>query len=59
VTHHLPEIIPEITRVVLMSDGQIFRDGPKEEVLSARTLSELFCTEVHLHRKDGYFHLSW
>ncbi len=59
VTHHLPEIIPEITRVVLMRDGQIFRDGPKEEVLSARTLSELFCTEVHLHRNDGYFHLSW
>ena len=59
VTHHLPEIIPEITRVVLMRDGQIFRDGPKEEVLSASTLSELFSMDVRLHRNDGYFHLTW
>lgn len=59
VTHHLPEIIPEITRVVLMRDGQVFRDGPKEEVLTPAALSELFCMDVHLHRNDGYFHLSW
>lgn len=59
VTHHLPEIIPEITRVVLMRDGQIFRDGPKEEVMSESALSELFRMDVHLHRNDGYFHLSW
>jgi iron complex transport system ATP-binding protein len=59
VTHHLPEIIPEITRVVLMRDGRIFRDGPKEEVLCASSLSELFRSDVHLQRNDGYFHLFW
>ena len=30
VTHHLHEIIPEITRVVLVKRGRIFRDGAKK-----------------------------
>src|SRR5271157_1037748 len=29
VTHHLPDIIPEIERVVLIRDGRLYRDGPK------------------------------
>src|SRR6185312_5130878 len=42
VTHHLYEIIPEITRVVLVKGGRVFCDGPKEKVLQKETLSELF-----------------
>ena len=30
VTHHLPDIIPEMRRVVLIRDGRVYRDGPKE-----------------------------
>ena len=30
VTHHLPDIIPEIGRVVLMRDGRVHCDGAKE-----------------------------
>src|SRR5690242_5628672 len=33
VTHHLPDIIPEIRRVVAIRDGRMHRDGSKEEVL--------------------------
>src|SRR5947208_10860723 len=40
ITHHLPDIIPEIGRVVLMRDGRIHRDGAKEEVLTAKPLAE-------------------
>ena len=29
VTHHLPEIIPEIDRVILMSRGRVVQDGAK------------------------------
>ena len=57
VTHHLPDIIPEISRVVLMKNGRVFRDGTKEEILAPAPLSELFGIPVELVRKEGYFHL--
>src|SRR5215470_5794103 len=33
VTHELADIVPEIQRVVLMSNGRVLADGPKEETL--------------------------
>ena len=57
VTHHLADIIPEIDRVILMRDGQISGDGPKEEMLTARALKDLFGVDVELARRDGYYHL--
>ncbi|MBV9746573.1 MAG: ATP-binding cassette domain-containing protein, partial [Acidobacteriia bacterium] len=32
VTHHLPDIIPEMRRVILIRQGRVFCDGPKEQV---------------------------
>jgi iron complex transport system ATP-binding protein len=55
VTHHVSEIIPEIERVVLLSEGRIVADGPKERVLTAERLSQLFGVSVRLTRSDGYF----
>jgi len=57
VTHHVPEIIPEIERVVLLREGRILADGPKATILTAENLSKLFQTEVRLGQHDGYFHL--
>jgi iron complex transport system ATP-binding protein len=57
VTHELPDIVPEIQRVVLMSHGRIVADGPKEEMLQVERLSELFGVKVDLARRDGYYHL--
>jgi len=57
VTHELPDIVPEIERVVLMSNGRILADGHKEEVLKEETLSRLFGLEVRLARRDGYYHI--
>jgi iron complex transport system ATP-binding protein len=57
VTHHLPEIIPEIGRVILLKDGRVFRDGPKEQILTTANLSELFGSRVELLRRDRYYHL--
>jgi iron complex transport system ATP-binding protein len=56
-THHLPDIIPEIERVILISRGRILADGRKEEVLTAEKLSGLFGLPVDLARRDGYFNL--
>ena len=57
VTHHLSDIVPEIERVILMRDGRIVADGPKEETLTAAALKDLFGVEVELSRRDGYYHL--
>lgn len=48
VTHHFSEIIPEIDRVVLLKNGRILADGPREMVMTSANLSELFETRVHL-----------
>jgi iron complex transport system ATP-binding protein len=57
VTHELPDIVPEIQRVVLMSRGRIVADGPKEDMLQVERLSQLFGVKVDLARRDGYYHL--
>jgi iron complex transport system ATP-binding protein len=58
VTHHLGDILPEIERVILMHQGRIVGDGPREELLTAHRLSELFSTPVRIGRDDEWLH-SW
>ncbi len=55
VTHHLEDILPEIQRVVLISRGRVFRDGPKEEVLTSAILSRLFETPVKITHRGGHY----
>jgi len=57
VTHHLPDIIPEITRVIMLRQGRLFADGPKQEVLTSASLSELFAISAEVIERNGYFHL--
>ncbi len=57
VTHHLPDIIPEIARVVLMRDGRVFGDGPKEQVLQSGPLAGLFGIPVEVLERGGYYHV--
>lgn len=57
VTHELADIVPEIQRVVLMSQGHIVADGPKDDILRVERLSELFGVKVDIARRDGYYHL--
>ena len=57
VTHMLEDVIPEISRVVLLRRGVIFKDGPAEEVLTSASLSELFETRVRLEHADGIWRL--
>jgi iron complex transport system ATP-binding protein len=57
VTHHLPDIIPEVDRVILIKKGRILRDGPKRQTLTSESLSELFETPVELLERDGLYQL--
>src|SRR6266568_2287834 len=58
VTHHLGDILPEIERVILMRGGRIVADGPREQLLTASRLSELFSTPIRIGRDDEWLH-SW
>lgn len=58
VTHHLGDILPEVERIILMRDGRIVGDGPREELLTEARLSELFHTPVRIGRDEEWLH-SW
>ncbi len=56
VTHHIADIVPEINRVLMMREGHLIADGPREVLLTEEKLSELFETPVNLSHRDGYLH---
>ena len=58
VTHYLGDILPEVERVILMRGGRIVGDGPRKELLTETTLSELFRTPVRIGRDEEWLH-SW
>ncbi len=45
-THDFGEIVPEIERVILMRDGRVFGDGPRDHMLAPERLSALFHVPV-------------
>jgi iron complex transport system ATP-binding protein len=55
VTHHIHEIPPEISRVVLLKAGQVAADGEKEEILTAEKLSGLFNIPLELVKINGFY----
>lgn len=55
VTHRIHEIPPEVSRVVLLKNGQVVADGAKPEVLTSENLSRLFDTPVQLVYLNGYY----
>lgn len=56
VTHNLQDIIPEITRIILMKGGAIVKDGPKESILTDKNISALFDVPVQIKADDGYYY---
>lgn len=55
VTHEVNPILPYVDRVLYLVDGR-FRIGTVESVMTARTLSELYRTDVEVVKvKDQYF----
>ena len=58
VTHHLGDILPEIDRIILMRDGRIVADGPREQLLTESRLSELFGAPVRIGHDEQWLH-SW
>jgi len=57
VTHHLEEIVPVFTHVLLLRDGVVVAAGCKRKVLSTKNLTATFCTPVTPERKGGRYRL--
>ena len=55
VTHHIHEIPPEISRVVLLKAGSVIADGEKSNILTSTQLSRLFETSIELVRTNGFY----
>lgn len=55
VTHLLNEIPPDIERIVLLREGTIVADGPKEAVLTEENLMATYGTPIKLARVGGYY----
>ena len=55
VTHHVEELVPEITRVILLKNGRIFLDGPTDWVMTSNNLSELYEAPVQLSKSCGIY----
>jgi iron complex transport system ATP-binding protein len=57
VTHHVEEIIPETTRVVLLRAGRIAYDGRPEDALTSDRLQEVFGGPLNVLHSGGYYHV--
>lgn len=57
VTHHIHDIIPEINRIIMIKEGGVFADGPKQDLINEILLSELFSMHLEVQEKNGYYHL--
>jgi iron complex transport system ATP-binding protein len=57
-THHVEDIIPEVSHVVLLRRGAVVAAGPKASVLRSRPLSELFGVPVRVERRNGRYRMA-
>ncbi|MEM7282047.1 MAG: ATP-binding cassette domain-containing protein, partial [Pseudomonadota bacterium] len=55
VTHHIHEIPPEVSRVVLLRNGTVAADGDKESLLTSKVLSELYGVNLRVVQSSGFF----
>jgi len=59
VTHHVEEITPGFTHVLLLKNGRVFASGEKERVLSSELLSEAYGADLRVVRKRDGFQLEF
>ena len=57
VTHALPEIIPAITHVGVIRDGQIERSGTKDKIVTRQLFHDLYDLDVAIEKRDERFWL--
>jgi iron complex transport system ATP-binding protein len=59
VTHHVEEISPAFTHVLLLRQGTVVKSGPRTAVLNSRNLSETFGARLRLTRESRRYRLAF
>ena len=55
VTHHVEEIMPVFSHVLLLKEGAIHASGFKEAILTGANLSSVFDFSLSIHKKNGRY----
>ena len=59
VTHHLDEVPPGMTHVLMLREGEVVARGPIGRHLTAANLSECFGLRLHLERRPDGRYSAW
>ncbi len=57
ITHHVEELSPRTSRVMLMRAGRFEHVGPPQEIITPETLSATFGCKVYVRRVHGRYWL--
>jgi iron complex transport system ATP-binding protein len=57
VTHHVEEIMPAFSHVLILKRGRAIAGGPRRAVMQSKTLSAAFSGTVRLSRRAGRYSL--
>jgi len=57
VTHHVEEVVPEISRVVLLRHGRVAYEGGRADALTDEHLTMVFGAPMHVEQSGGYYYL--
>ena len=52
-THHVEEVLPCFTHVLLMREGKVFAQGVHEKLLNETTLSQFFSHPIAIQKENG------
>ena len=58
VTHHVEEIVPIFSHVLVLKSGRVLAAGPRARVVTSATLSDAFAAPVRLTRARGRYSLA-
>jgi len=53
VTHHIEEIVPAFTHVLLLRNGTVFRAGPAADMINRETLEPFFGVPLDVVKNEG------
>lgn len=57
VTHHVEEIMPGFSHVLILKAGRVLASGPKDRVMNAAHLAEAFGAQLRLSQSDRRYSL--
>lgn len=57
ITHHVEELSPRTSQVLLMKNGKFVASGHPDEVINPETLSEVYDCKVYVKKSNGRFWL--